>query len=221
MQTEKRLWQILSALFAGLAVLAAYHIFFLERDIKSVQVVLLANSSVVGIEESVSADIDLLYRDKPIDNFSFVQVKVENDGNQTVREEDFVKPISLVFPSEAEIVDGDVVESSPRNIGVTVGWQGNIATLGPVMLNAGDRAIVKLFLINMPQGSDTDDIVLDARIAGVGDCRLVNAIEEKGQAERGRGLATLSLEVALMLLSVGFILGTMTVVRMYSRHLRP
>jgi hypothetical protein len=200
-----RVWQFVGVLVALVALAFSIYMWRQQREVKSLQVVLLANSSVVEIEESVSADVEVLYRDNPIDNLSFLQLKVENDGNATIREEDFARPINLVFPSEAEIVDGGVLESDPPNIGTTVEWEQNIATLSPAMLNGGDRAIIKLLVINMPDRSDIDDIELDARIAGVNDIALRSAIEAEEPAELGRAGRTLSLAFGVFLLVIAVI----------------
>ncbi len=172
------IWQFLGTIAGLLAILATYNIFFLEREVKALHIVTLASTSMVKVEQSITEDINVLYRDQPIANLSLFQIKIENAGNQAIREEDYVRPIKFTFPPQAEIVEADIVESRPPNIGMTVQWDQNHATLSPVLLNAQDRAIVRLLVTNMPFNSDAQPFDVDARIAEVKEVHLVEAIEE-------------------------------------------
>jgi len=176
-------WQFVGAItgviVGVMAILGTYHIFFLQREVKTLQVVVLTSTSLVEIEQSVAEEVKILYRDQPITDLSLFQVKVENSGNQTILEEDYARPIRFVFPSEAEIVEAMVLESSPRNIGMTVRKEQNTATLSSVLLNEEDRIIVRVLVSNMPADSDAQPFYVDARIAGVKETPIVNAIEDR------------------------------------------
>jgi hypothetical protein len=174
-----QIWQFVGAVISALAVLAAYHVFFLQREVKGLQVVILASTSLVEVEKSVAEEIQVLYKGQSVMDLSLFQVKVENSGNQAVREEDYAKPIRFVFPPQAEIVDAMILESSPQNIGMVVQAEQNTATLSPVLLNEGDRAVVRFLVSNMPFNGSPDQFTVDARIAGVKEIYTLNAIEEK------------------------------------------
>lgn len=206
MQTTLRIlrdntWQFVGAIFSALAILVTYNIFFLEREVKELQVVILASTSLVEVEQSITEDIKVLYKDQPIANLSLVQVKVENSGNQAIREEDYAQPIKFVFPSQAEIVEAVVLESSPPNIGITVQMEQNTAILSPVLLNEEDQVIIRLLVVNVPTNYDEQPFEVNARIAEVKDIHVVSAIEGR-EKEPNRLLETVAVLAAA---AVGFV----------------
>jgi len=180
-------WQfvgaIMGAIIGVLAILGAYHIFSLQREVKILQVVVLTSTSLAKIDQSVAEKVKMLYKDQYVTDPFLFQVKVENSGNQTIREEDYAKPIRFVFPPRAEIVEAMVLESSPQNIGMTVQKEQNTATLSPVLLNEKDRVIVSILVSNMPVDSGAQPFYVDARIAGVKETSVVNAIEDRETTE--------------------------------------
>jgi hypothetical protein len=171
------IWEFVSVLVGALAIFAAYNIFFLERDVKKLQVTILASTSLVEVEQSILNDIEMLYKGQPIANLTLVQVRVDNSGNEVIREEDYARPVRFSFPPQAEIVEAAILESSPPNIGMTVQTDQNTATLSPVLLNEEDRVIIRFLLVNMPTNGDAQPFEVDARIAGVKDISVVGAIE--------------------------------------------
>jgi hypothetical protein len=175
-------WQFVGSLIGALAIFATYHVFFLERDVKALQVVVLADTSLVGVERSVAEEITILYGDQAITNLSLFQVKVENNGTQTIREEDYVRPVEFVFPPQAEIVEAVVLESVPQSIGMTVQKEQNTAILSPVLLNEEDRVIIRMLVSNMPTNGGAQLFNIDARIAGVREVDLVSAIDESSKS---------------------------------------
>jgi len=172
-------WQFVGTLMGVMGILATYHVISLQHDTKALQVMILARTSLVEVEQSVAEEITILYRDQTIADLSLFQVKVENSGTQTIREEDYAKPIKFVFPSQAEIVESAILESNPRNIGMTVQKEQNTATLSPTLLNEKDRVLVRFLVSNMPVRSDAQPFAVDARIAGVREVNVVNALEDR------------------------------------------
>jgi hypothetical protein len=156
------------------------------------------------VEQSVVEEIQVIYRDQPVTDFSLFQVKVENSGNQTIREEDYVKPIRFVFPPQAEIVQAVILESSPQNIGMIVQAEQNTAILSPVLLNEGDRTVVRFLVSNMPSNGSPQPFTVDARIAGVKEIYTLNAIEEK-KTERGDSTALAWMIGGVLGFGIGFL----------------
>jgi hypothetical protein len=198
------IWEFVSAVVGIIAILVAYNIFFLQREVKSLQIVILANSSLVQVEPSIAQDIKIFYKGFPTANLSLVQVKVENNGNQAIRGEDYEQPVSVTFPSQAKIVEATVVESDPPNIGLGIVVEGNVVTLSPVLLNAGDRVILRVLLIDMPPSINAEPFqIAGGRIAGVKDIPVVRAITETQGKESGSfwsALIYVSLGVGISML---------------------
>jgi hypothetical protein len=201
-------WQSVGAvatiLFGLLSLAVACSIYFMNREFKSLGVTILTNTVLAKVEPSVASDITLLYKGKPADSLSLVTVKIENTGNRTIWRTDYDRPIRLVFPATTEIVDASVVEASPLHIDVSITKEQNIAIIDPVMLNQGDRFIIRL-LVNNASHDQSKPFFPDVRIAGVSDVPVVNAIEQQQPSKSADPLllAALCVVLILFLLSIG------------------
>jgi hypothetical protein len=174
------IWQFVSVIVGIIAIFVAYDIFFRDREVKALQIVILASSSLVEVEPSIAQDIEISYRNQAVNNLSLIQVKVENIGNQVIRGGDYEQPIKFVFPSESKIVEAAVSESNPPNIGMTVQTEENIATLSPALLNAGDRVILRFLVVDMPSDFNEQPFqIAGGRIAEVKVIPVIEAIREE------------------------------------------
>ena len=170
-------WQTIVSIFGILVtIFVAYNIFFLEKEVKSLQAVILANTSLVEIEPTVANDIEILYKEQPISNLTLIQVKLENDGNQSIRKEDYTEPIEFIFSQNAQIVDAAVIETDPPYIDVDISTKQNVVTLSPLLLNEKDRIIIRFFIINVSSLDSTQPFIIKARIVGVQNVTVINAI---------------------------------------------
>jgi len=65
-----QVWQfvgaIMGVIIGVLTVLSSYHALSLQREIKALQVVILASTSLVEVEQSMTDEIKVLYRDQPV-----------------------------------------------------------------------------------------------------------------------------------------------------------
>jgi hypothetical protein len=177
-------WQFIGALIGAVTLFATFYFFFVQREVKSLQVVILSNTSLVEVEQSIASRIKIMYEDQSIANLSLFQVKLENNGNQIIREVDYVRPIKFVFPTSAEVIEATLLDSDPRNIGITLQKEQNTVVLLPFLLNAKERIIIRLLVINMPTSKSIYPFEVDARIAGIKDVARVNAIEERSGSSR-------------------------------------
>lgn len=74
---------------------------------------------VIETTNSLSSDIQILYKNKPIQNIFVVRAKLTNTGNIPLRKSDFYTPITFVFEPEATLLrQPEVVIKSPPNIKV-------------------------------------------------------------------------------------------------------
>lgn len=172
------IWQAIGAFIGLVALAAAVWFFFLQRDVKSVQVVVLAETSLLEIPSLVAGDVQVLYQGKPIPNLTLVQVKVENNGTAEVRSADYETPITLAFPEGTEVLSAQVLETRPVDLGLGVEMQGSKAVLSPVLLNGGDRAIIRFVLAGVPAEWSADLLGVSGRIAGVKELDVVSAVAE-------------------------------------------
>ena len=176
------IWQFIAvpvAVILGLMTIAwAVYAFVITKPVTSLACVVLSNTSLVQMRGDVSRDTTILYKGQPIHNLSIVTVKLENDGNQAIREADYAKPITFVFPAGSNIVDATVTDSNPPNVGVSVQANQNTATVSQSLLNPSDRAIMEFVITDLPGGAGGVPFALDARIVGVKSVVPISAIAE-------------------------------------------
>lgn len=184
MQSIKQLlrdqvWQAIGVFIAVVFGLASLYIFYIyQREIYDFQVVVLANSSLVQIESSIENEIHITYKDQQANNLSLIQVKLENTGNQTIREEDFATPLKFIFPNISNLIEASIVETDPENLKLTILRTKNIGTIQPTLFNKGDKAIVRFLVIDLPEMAEPLPFTVDARIANIKEVQLLNAIDE-------------------------------------------
>jgi len=61
-------WQFVGALLTLLFGAWAVYTFFIAREVRELQIVVLANSSLIEIEQDVANEIDILYKDQQVNN---------------------------------------------------------------------------------------------------------------------------------------------------------
>lgn len=159
-------FHLIELVMAFLALVGAFVIFSWEREVKQLRIVFLGTTSLVKVEKSIEEDIEMTYRGLPITSLSLVQVRIENAGNQTIRETEYSVPIKFEFPSQTEIVGPVEVECNFSGSEISVQTEQNIATLPSVMLNEGDQMTIGFLLVNMPVDTSTPPYGVVGRIEG-------------------------------------------------------
>jgi hypothetical protein len=172
-------WQFVGAVLALAAIGVSVWFFVLQRDVKSVQAVLLAETSMVDIADAVTGEMQAIYHDRPIPNLKLAQVKVENNGTVEVRSSDYEAPITIVVPEGAEVLDVKVVAAKPTDLGIETEVKGRNIVLAPKLLNPGDVAVLRLVLAGMPEMKQDLGLKAAGRIAGVKEIRMVSTLTEQ------------------------------------------
>lgn len=205
-------WQFIGTVIGIIALLASIFFYVQSQQLKSLQIVFLANVSAVVIDDVVENKIQINYEDKKVDNLSLLTVKVKNIGNQSIRPEDYVEPILFSFPEQSEIIESSVITSIPENIDLKATVVKNTATLSTSLLNAGDEVIVRFVVINVPRNNN-DYPKVKARIADVRKLEVVT-VSEISRDFRQRvnrflrsPLVTLLATTTVILIGIGGLLG--------------
>jgi hypothetical protein len=170
------IWQFIAVPVALVAIVWTIYTFFFAKPVRSLSFVVLSNTSLVQVQGSVSNDTTVLYKGQPIHNLSIVTVKLENDGNQAIREADYAKPITFIFPAGSNVVNAAVTDSNPPNVGITVQANHNTATVSQSLLNSGDRVIIELMVADLPSDAGGVPFALDARIVDIKSVVPISAI---------------------------------------------
>jgi hypothetical protein len=93
-------------------------------------------------------------------------IEVVNSGNQSIEAEHYTRPLTFDFGDEARIFVAEVLYEEPGGIGASVRRGVQIATLEPVLLNAGDIIGVRVLGVGLRWPR------LDGRIVDVKQIRM-------------------------------------------------
>lgn len=144
------IWQFVGIVIGIVAVWATYDVFNKSQEIRDLQIVTLADTSLVEIKNDVATNIEVFYKGKEFSNLSLLQLKIENIGTEPILITDYVEQISIAFPKQAKIIESAIIASEPRNINAKATLENNTVSIEPVLLNSGDRFVIKLIVADIP-----------------------------------------------------------------------
>lgn len=171
---RKYFWQLVSALLALLAVFATYHVLFLSRPNRALQVLINEPVSLVDIRPEVAQDIEVFYKGDAVSNISQLQISIKNSGSEPIRENDYSRPLSFSFTPDYNLADVTAVASDPPNIRMTVRKTSEFeAEAVPTLLNPDDTVDVRFIAIGASSGSILEDFRVDGRIAGIKEVEVL------------------------------------------------
>lgn len=95
-----------------------------------------------------------------------VAVEIRNSSGLNIERSHYVRPITVDFGKEANILDAEVIEEEPPGIGITLRGlpqrdPGKVA-LEPVLLNDGDTVLLEIVVTNAQS-----DAEVDGRMVGI------------------------------------------------------
>ena len=70
-----------------------------------------------GIDPSVRGDLKVRYKNEPVDDLTHLQLLVANTGTRAIR--DCIKPFSISFPQNADILDYSILYRHPSELELT------------------------------------------------------------------------------------------------------
>jgi hypothetical protein len=184
------IWQFFATVVTVVAILAAYHIFFLQRSVKSLQVVVEANSSLFDVRPEAASDISVLYAGKPVKNAVFLQLRLENNGNAPITKDDYSRPIIIRLSPGYQVAAIHSLTSNPpsvlefEEVSFSVGGNTSDIPFPAVLLNPGDSITFGATIVSSSKTGQVDFDV-SGRIIGV---RQIEVISAQQQATTQRDL---------------------------------
>lgn len=189
-------WQFIGVLVAVIALIATVIIYLIDRPVKRLQVQILSNSPLISVNTDISSQIQILYKDKPVQTLSLILLRFENVGNEPIKEADYSEPIRILLSSKSEVGEVTIQETRPAGIDLDPRViAANQIEIAKVLLNPGDQAVVKVLALN---NDGTLDV--EARIAGISNVEILSALE--GSAEGNDSASTKNLIAMLSLVSI-------------------
>jgi hypothetical protein len=212
-------WQFIGVLVAIIALIATVIIYLIDRPVRRLQVQILSNSPLISVNTDISSQIQILYKDKPVQTLSLILLRFENVGNEPIKEADYSEPIRILLSPNSEVGEVTIQETRPAGIDLDPRViTANQIEIAKVLLNPSDQAVVKVLALN---NDGTLDV--EARIAGISNVEILSALE--GSAEGNDSASTknlvaiLSLGSILVALIAGFIWNSTRVIEWRKSYL--
>jgi len=212
-------WQFIGVVVAVIALIATVIIYLIDRPVKRLQVQILSNSPLISVNTDISSQIQILYKDKPVQTLSLILLRFENVGNEPITEADYSEPIRILLSPKSEVGEVTIQETRPAGIDLDPRViTANQIEIAKVLLNPGDQAVIKVLALN---NDGTLDV--EARIAGISNVEILSALEGSAEGNDSAStknlIAMLSLGSILVALIAGFIWNSTRVIEWRKSYL--
>lgn len=202
-------WQIISTIATIIGLFISIVIYLIQTERKELEIDITKSNTVFNLDESIPEGFQLFYKDELVINLLLFEIKIWNRGNGTILEDDYARPLKLSTPLNAEIIEVNVVDSSPQNIGMDFILNKNTVEFAPALLNKGDFIVLELYIVNLPKSAFQNPLEVDGRIAGVRSVSVVNLTTEKNWVDFFVGLnldttTQIFILIALSILAIYF-----------------
>jgi hypothetical protein len=210
-------WQFVAVVVAVVALIVAVSIYLIGRPVKRLQVQILSNSPLISVNTEISPQIQILYKDKPVQTLSLILLRFENVGNEPIRESDYSKPIRILLSPNAEVGEVTVQETKPEgiNLNPTVSAS-NQVEIAKALLNPGDQAVLKVLALN-----NDGTLKVEARIVGIPHLKILSALEGSTQSNDSvpYSIVFIGLGVAILIVISAFTWYSKKVIKWRISHL--
>jgi hypothetical protein len=165
---------------------------------------MLSDTWVLGVHEAVNPSrVKILFDGAAVTDVRLVVITVNNSGNESIRADDFERPLRFGWAEPSKILTAEVVEVNPETLQPTVRTGVNEIVLEPLLLNPGDWLRIKT-LINQ-----VGKLSVDARVVGV---KRITKTIASGKVTPDRTLRLLAIMgfvgvLIILLMSAGQSLG--------------
>jgi hypothetical protein len=163
----------------------------------------------VNIRPEVVNDIQLLYKGTPVQNASFLQIRIKNIGNQPITENDYNRPIIFSINPNFKLLDVSVAGSNPSNLGILPEQTSdNQVEINKVLLNPNDEVTIKLTTVGDPKESVLSGFIVDGRIVGIRELDIITPDKKASITDTMRlivpGIELLAISLVGLTLSMLF-----------------
>jgi hypothetical protein len=175
------IWQIAPIL----PLIASVIIYYKSRKIKSLSYEIVADELLLTVNEELQGKIKVFYDNNPIEDISLLVIKFLNNGNESIKSDDFEEPITISFSSNVGIFSVELKQAEPPTIKAKLKIENDKIIIEPMLLNKGDFIIIKVLLTGSKTGCEIpshtnlgayrnahlfkakDDLMLQTRIIGI------------------------------------------------------
>ena len=110
-------WQLLMNLGIGfLTIIVSVLIFRKQQTRRGLNYEIISDTPILSIKAEVKDKVQILFDNKPVNHLRLILLRIWNSGNTPILPNEYIDPISIAFGEGAEIIDTDVLETSPSDI---------------------------------------------------------------------------------------------------------
>jgi hypothetical protein len=155
---------IITGIIGTVSIIASIIAFFKQRTPKGIAYEIVSSNPILNINEEVKGKIQVLFNGKPVENIHLVILRIMNYGNLPIPSKDFEIPLQMSFGSVAEILQAEILQTTPISLKNTVNLsiQQEKIVINPLLLNSQDTIDIKVTLSNF-----THEINAQTRIEGI------------------------------------------------------
>lgn len=165
-------------------IIALFAWLFPKYEYREIKIGLMSNIQIINISNNIDKkDLTFYFKDKPIENLTYIKIRFKNTGTQPFTKENFIKDIQILLPKEMEIIDYKEIPQGIINIKKI---DNNILSFNSELINPKDIIDLELLVNNRDTPLLLSNIKIDGRIFGVNtlqikDQQLLSEEEEKSQ----------------------------------------
>jgi hypothetical protein len=197
---KDRLWQIVGAIAAIIAVIVAIIIFYLSdaKMEKSLLAEVISSSKLINTNiSSETQNLKVFYRNKEIPNVIVSTLRIINDGKQPIRSEDYESPI-IIRLNKSDIISSKVISKIPNNLKISLEDTLSSVLISKTLLNAEDQFLVEI--VSTPlDGKESAITSVEGRIVGIKNITFNDSLKK----QEGKGFEWFSIISALIGLIAG------------------
>jgi hypothetical protein len=166
---SNRLWPVISALAALVAVFVTVVIFFVGQRgrAKQLEAVVLSKTTLLNPDiGSARSKLRVIYQDKEVRNVSIIQVRLRNSGAQPIRSVDIEEPIQINLKGIEKLISAEIVHAEPPELTIKPSLLVNSVILNKSLLNPDDQFTLEIASVPA-SGMESSVHGVGGRIAGV------------------------------------------------------
>ena len=172
-------WQFVGVIISVIAIFVALYISATDRPSKKLRVEILSNNPLISVNTDIAKEIEILYKDVPVQTLSLILLRFENTGNEPIAESDYSEPIRITLSQNAEIGEATIQETQPLGINLTATKiSNNQIELAKTLLNPGDQVVIKILAIN-----NDETLEINTRIAGIQNIEVISVLESQSTSK--------------------------------------
>lgn len=156
------LWQSIGVLVALIAIVVSIIIYRRQTHRKSLTYIIESAYPLLTGTEELQGRLQVQVDGVAVNNIFIMFIELSNSGNVPIERGDFDSPVTVDFEPPALIISVVVESEEPEGIGASLAVQQNSVTLDPLLLNPGDKVILKFIL-----SSESKKFRISGRVVGV------------------------------------------------------